>query len=138
MVNASVYAYENLEEYMKLYPKGQDVITENHLSALYINNKSVVFVSDTRDKASGYRPDFSKSMVYFDNGEKAFEKYIDQFEHVTDVKVKDNMIVFSGLEVDHIFAIARKVGDIKNDNVRGYILFDDSKPRVNVIMNPVN
>ena len=42
MTNASVYVYETLEEYVKLYPQGQDVIAENHLSALHINEKSIV------------------------------------------------------------------------------------------------
>jgi hypothetical protein len=137
MVNASVYAYEVLEDYMKLYPKGQDIITETRLSALYINNKNIVFVSDIRSKVAGYRPDFSKSMVYFDGGEKSFDKYENEFEPVTDVKVKDNMIIFYGKDVEHSFAIARQFGDVKDDNVKGYILYDDSRPRLNIIMNPV-
>jgi hypothetical protein len=137
MVNASVYAYELLEDYIKLYPKGQDVITENHLSALYINKKNVIFVSDNRSKVAGYRPDFSKSMVYFDGGELEFNKYESDFKPITDIKVKDNMIVFYGKAVEHSFAIARQFGKIKNDNVKGYVLYDDSRPRLNVIMTPV-
>lgn len=137
MVNASVYAYENLIEYMKLYPKGRDKITENHLSALHINDKTVVLVSDTRDKSSGYKPDFSKSLVYFDSGEVAFKKYEDDFEPVTDVKVSGNTLSFYGQTIEHSFTIARKFGDISDGNVMGYILYDDGRPRLNVIMKPV-
>jgi hypothetical protein len=121
MTNASIYLYDTLEDYMLIYPKGQDIITENHLSSLWINEKNVVLVSDNRNEAAGYKPDFSKSLVYFDQGEKAFKKYEDQIEHS--------------------FAIARKIQKgFKNNkkfNVSGYILYDDAATRLNLIINPV-
>ena len=63
MTNASIYLYDTLQDYMLIYPKGQDIVTENHLSALWINKKNIVLVSDNRDDAAGYKPDFSKSLV---------------------------------------------------------------------------
>ena len=98
MTNASVYLYDTLEDYMIIYPKGQDILTENHLCALWINKKSVVLVADNKDNAAGYKPDFSKSLVYFDQGEKSFEKYEDQFEPIVSVEVdpKTNSVIFSG------------------------------------------
>lgn len=134
MTNVSIYTYENLQEYIKLYPKGQDKLTENHLSALWINKKTIVLVSDNRDKASTYRPDFSKSIVYFDGGEDAFEKYEPDFEPVVEVIRKGNVIKFIGQEVEHELAIARSFGEPINGHVRGYILYDDSRPRLNLIM----
>ncbi len=137
MTNPSTYAYGSLEDYMLLYPNGQDIIAETHLSALHINKKSVVLVADTSEKVAGVRPDFSKSLVYFDHGEKAFEKYEKQFEPVVAVKVDGDALVFEGQEITKELAIARKYGDVKNGSVMGYILYDDTRPRLNVIMVPV-
>lgn len=143
MTNASVYLYDTLEDYMIIYPKGQDIVTENHLCSLWINNKSVVLVADNKDNAAGYKPDFSKSLVYFDQGDKAFEKYEDQFEPVVSVEVdpKTNSVIFSGQEVENSFAIARKLQrGFKNNkkfNVSGYILYDNIVTRLNIIINPV-
>lgn len=143
MTNASIYLYDTLQDYMIMYPKGQDIIKENHLSALWINKKNIVLVSDNRDDAAGYKPDFSKSLVYFDQGEKAFEKYEDQFEPIVSVEVdpKTNSVIFSGQEVEHSFAIARKIqkgfNNNKKFNIRGYILYDDVATRLNLITNPV-
>ena len=68
-------------------------------------------VADNKDNAAGYKPDFSKSLVYFDQGEKAFKKYEDQFEPIVSVEVdpKTNSVIFSGQEVENSFAIARKL-----------------------------
>jgi len=140
MTNASVYVYETLEEYMKLYPQGQDTISEEHLSALHINEKSIVLVAGGTNKAAGYRPDFSKSLVYFDGGEKAFEKYEKDFEPIVEViRSKDN-VIFVGQEVEKSLAIARAYnhGDEESiGHVRGYILYDTTRPRINLIMRPV-
>jgi hypothetical protein len=137
MANPSVYVYGSIEDYIKLYPAGQDDIHEQHLSALHINNKSIVLVTDTRKGAAGYRPDFSKSLVYFDGGEEAFEKHVDKFEHIVSVEIKNNMVVFSGQVVKKSLAVARSYGDVKDGNVSGYILYDDIRPRLNLIMKPV-
>lgn len=143
MTNASVYLYDTLEDYMLIYPKGQDVVTENHLCALWINNKSIVLVADNKDNAAGYKPDFSKSLIYFDQGEKSFEKYEDQFEPIVSVEVdpKTNSVIFSGQEVENSFAIARKLQrGFKNNkkfNVSGYILYDNIATRLNIITNPI-
>jgi hypothetical protein len=143
MTNASIYLYDTLEDYMLIYPKGQDIITENHLSSLWINEKNVVLVSDNRNEAAGYKPDFSKSLVYFDQGEKAFKKYEDRFEPIVGVEInpKSNSVVFSGQKIEHSFAIARKIQKgFKNNkkfNVSGYILYDDAATRLNLIINPV-
>ena len=137
MANPSVYVYNSIEDYMKLYPAGQDDIHEQHLSALHIDKKSIVLVTDTRKGAAGYRPDFSKSLVYFDSGEEAFDKYVERFEPIVSVEIKDNMVVFSGQEVQKSLAVARSYGNAKDGNVAGYILYDDIRPRLNLIMKPV-
>jgi len=144
MTNASVYVYDTLEEYMLFYPQGQDVVTENHLSSLWINDKNIVLVSDTRSGTAGYKPDFSKSLVYFDLGEESFKQYEDKFEPIVEVEVepKHNRVVFSGQTIQQTLAIARRVksGDLNNRkrHVKGYILYDDSKPRVNLILKSVH
>jgi hypothetical protein len=138
MTNASMYVYASLEEYIKLYPKGQDDIAENHLAALHIDKKTVVFVSDIRIGVAGYKPDFSKSMVYFDQGEKAFDKHASKFEPVVGVEIIKNMVVFSGQSVTKSLAVARSYGEYKDGNVMGYILYDDTRPRLNLIMKPVS
>lgn len=137
MTNASMYVYGDLEDYMLLYPKGQDILAESHLNSLFINKKSVVFVSETAKGVAGFRPDMSKSFVFFDQGEKAFERYEKDFEPVVEVKFKDGFIIFYGQEVEHKFAAARQYGDVKSGNVKGYILYDDTRPRANFIMNAV-
>ena len=143
MTNASVYLYDTLEDYMIFYPKGQDELKENHLSALWINDKNIVLVSDNRTKTAGYKPDFSKSLVYFDQGEKEFEQYEDQFEPIVSVEAdpKTNSIIFSGQEIEKSLAIARKVQrgfkSKRKVNISGYILYDDLSTRLNVILKPV-
>tara|TARA_R110002033_G_scaffold87658_1_gene137792 strand:- start:4824 stop:5264 length:441 start_codon:yes stop_codon:yes gene_type:complete len=144
LTNASVYLYDTIEEYMIFYPKGQDELKETHLSSLWINDKSIVLVSDNRAKTAGYKPDFTKSLVYFDQGEEAFEKYEDQFEPIVSVEAdpKTNSIVFSGQKIEQSLAVARKVqrgyGRSKSRiNVSGYILYDDLTTRLNVILKPV-
>jgi hypothetical protein len=144
LTNASVYLYDTIEEYMIFYPKGQDIVKENHLSALWINEKSIVLVSDNRVKTAGYRPDFSKSLVYFDLGEDEFKKYEDQFEPIVSVEAdpKTNSIIFSGQKIEQSLAVARKVqkgyGKGKSRiNVAGYILYDDLTTRLNVILKPI-
>lgn len=143
MTNASVYLYDTLEDYMIFYPKGQDELKENHLSALWINDKSIVLVSDNRAKTAGYKPDFSKSLVYFDQGEKEFEQFESQFEPVVSVEAdpKTNSIIFSGQEIEKSLAIARKVQrgfkSKRKVNISGYILYDDLSTRLNVILTPV-
>ena len=49
--------------------------------------------------------------MYFDQGEKAFEKYEDQFEPIVSVEIdpKTNSVIFSGQEIEHSFAVARKI-----------------------------
>lgn len=133
-----MYVYGDLEDYMLLYPKGQDIIAESHLNSLFINKKSVVFVSETAKGVAGFKPDLSKSFIFFDQGEKAWERYEKDFEHVVEVKVENGSIRFYGQEVEHSFAVARKYGNVKNGHVKGYILYDDSRPRANFIMTPVN
>ena len=83
-------------------------------------------------------------MVYFDQGEEAFEKYEDQFEPIVSVEAdpKTNSIVFSGQKIEQSLAVARKVqrgyGRSKSRiNVSGYILYDDLTTRLNVILKPV-
>ena len=143
MTNASVYVYDTVKDYMTFYPNGQDVIREEHLSGIWINEKSVVFVSGEDAREAQGKPDFSKSLVYFDQGDKAFEKYEDQFEPVVSVEVdpKTNSVIFSGQEVENSFAIARKLQrGFKNNkkfNVSGYILYDNIVTRLNIIINPV-
>jgi hypothetical protein len=128
---------------MIFYPKGQDELKENHLSALWINDKNIVLVSDNRTKTAGYKPDFSKSLVYFDQGEKEFEQYEDQFEPIVSVEAdpKTNSIIFSGQEIEKSLAIARKVQrgfkSKRKVNISGYILYDDLSTRLNVILKPV-
>jgi hypothetical protein len=128
---------------MIFYPKGQDELKENHLSALWINDKSIVLVSDNRAKTAGYKPDFSKSLVYFDQGEKEFEQFESQFEPVVSVEAdpKTNSIIFSGQEIEKSLAIARKVQrgfkSKRKVNISGYILYDDLSTRLNVILTPV-
>ena len=128
---------------MIFYPKGQDELKETHLSALWINDKSIVLVSDNRAKTAGYKPDFTKSLVYFDQGEELFEQYEDQFEPIVSVEAepKTNSIVFSGQKIEKSLAIARKVQKgfkgKRRINVSGYILYDDLSTRLNVILKPV-
>jgi len=144
MTNASVYVYDTLEEYMLFYPQGQDEVAESHLSSLWINNKNIVLVSDIRSGTAGYKPDFSKSLVYFDLGEKEFKKYEDNFEPIVEVEIepKHNRVIFSGMEIQHTLAIARRVksGELNNKkrHIKGYILYDDTRPRVNLIIKAVH
>jgi len=137
MTNASMYVYNDLEDYMLLYPKGQDIITESHLDSLFINKKSVVFVSNNSKGVLGFKADFSKSFVFFDQGEEAFDRYEKDFEPVVEVKVKNRNITFYGQEIEHTFYVARKYGTVKDGHVKGYILYDDTKPRANFIMTPI-
>jgi hypothetical protein len=135
-----MYIYKDLNEYIKLYRGKQDKVLEDHLCSLWINEKSVVLVNDIRKGAANYRPDFSKSIVYFDEGEEAFEKYEDKFEPVIEVKYdqKRNMIDFIGPKYTKSFACARYFGDKIEGHIRGYMLYDDSRPRLNLIMERLN
>jgi hypothetical protein len=146
MTNASMYVYDKLEDYMKLYPGTQDLIAENHLASIMINEKTVALISDTNKGTAGYRPDLSKSLIYFDQGEDDFEKINKKlkgnFEHVTEVQYdpKKGEIIFSGQETGKHFAVARKYGEDEYkglNHVRGYILYDSTRLRVNLIMTPV-
>jgi len=146
MTNASMYVYDDLSHYMKLYPGSQDIIAENHLSGIMINDKTVALISDNHKGNAGYTPDFSKSLVYYEHGEEEFERMNDKhkanFEHVTEVQYdpKKGEIIFSGQETGKHFAVARKYGEKvfkKLSHVRGYILYDSVKQRVNLIMTPV-
>ena len=137
MTNAASYVYEKLDDYVKIYPKGQDEIAENHLCSLWMNDKSIVLVGNNSERVAKNRPDFSKSLVYFDGGDGEFEKYKADFEHVLEVKVKGNTIEFIGKEKIRTLAVARSYGKIVDGHVKGYILYDDSRPRVNLIMKPV-
>jgi|TARA_R100000951_G_scaffold93371_1_gene81888 hypothetical protein len=143
MTNASVYVYDTVKDYMTFYPNGQDVIREEHLSGIWINEKSVVFVSGEDAREAQGKPDFSKSLVYYDGGEKSFEKYVDNFEHVVEICVdpKTNSVIFSGQEIQQKLAIARKLPrEFKNKKltkISGYILYDKVTSRLNLIINPV-
>jgi len=137
MTNVSMYVYEDLSNYIQLYPGKQDDLNESPLCSFWLSDKNLVIVSNTREKVAGYRPDFSKSIVYFDGGDKAFVNYDDKFEPVIEVKFdyKKNLVKFSSEHFKHEFRCARYVGEkIKSDHVRGYILYDDSRPRLNLIM----
>lgn len=135
MTNVSVYAYKDVEEYMKLYPAGQDKLVEDHLSSLWINKKSIAFVSDSHKGVSGYRPDFSKSVIYFSEGEELWlNKYSKDWEPITGVQYKNGNVIFSGDEVEHKLFVAKYVGDKENGFVQGYILYDESRDRLNIIM----
>jgi|SaaInlV_165m_DNA_1040744.scaffolds.fasta_scaffold02677_9 hypothetical protein len=140
MTNISMYVYEQLADYVQLYPKGQDKIVEDHMCAFWINGKNVVIINNNKKGVAGYRPDFSKSIVYFDGGEEGFKKYEDNFEPVVEIKRDRKSITFSGQEVAHSFAIARDVtqdGEYTLGNIKGYILYDESLSRLNLITNPV-
>lgn len=137
MTNASTYVYESLEDYVKLYPKGQDKLTENYLCSLWMNEKTVVFVGNNGEGTASYRPDFSKTIVYFDGGNKEFEKYSKDFEPVLEVKKKGKTIKFIGKEKEINIYVAREFGKSKDGYVFGYILYDDSRPRLNLIMNHI-
>ena len=95
MTNVSVYAYEDINSYMDLYPKGQDKITEDHLLSLWLSKKTIAFITDSREKVARYRPDISKSVLYFDGGEKEWERYNDGFEYILEVTIKNNIITFT-------------------------------------------
>lgn len=138
MTNAASYVYEKLEDYVKLYPKGQDLISENHLCSLWMNDKSIVLVGNNSKRIAKSRPDFSKSLVYFDGGDDEFERYNSQFEHVVEVKVNGNTVQFIGQSRVKTLAIARSYGKITDGHVKGYILYDDSRPRINLIMNTIS
>lgn len=139
MTNVSFYAYKDVQEYMSLYPGGQDKLTEDHLSALFINKKNVVFVSDSKKDVAGYKPDFSKSIIYFDGGlDEWNNKYDDNFEPIVEVKINGSFVRFIGQEVAHEFVIAKFVGKIEEHcDVKGYILYDEEKTRLNLITNTV-
>lgn len=141
-----MYVYDNIKDYMLLYPGVQDIIAENHLSTLMINDRTVVLVGDTHKGTSGYKPDLSKSLVYYDQGEDEFNKYVKRFdktfEYITDVQYDPNKgeIIFSGQAIGRHFAVARKIGIEKYKgltHIRGYILYDEIKQRLNLIMTPV-
>ena len=102
-----------------------------------------VFVSGEDAREAQGKPDFSKSLVYYDGGEKSFEKYVDNFEHVVEICVdpKTNSVIFSGQEIQQKLAIARKLPrEFKNKKltkISGYILYDKVTSRLNLIINPV-
>ena len=139
MTNVSMYVYKGLEDYMLLYPGKQDKLTEDHLSALYISKKSVALVSDNKKGVAGYRPDLSKSLTYFDGGEKLWEeKYNEGFEPVVEVKINGDFVKFIGQVNSSSFTVAKFVGDAPmSSHVKGYILYDEEKMRLNLIMTPV-
>lgn len=105
MTNISMYVYEQLADYVQLYPKGQDKIVEDHMCAFWINGKNVVIINNNKKGVAGYRPDFSKSIVYFDGGEEGFKKYEDNFEPVVEIKRDRKSITFSGQEVPYSVAV---------------------------------
>lgn len=132
-----MYVYSELSDYIKLYPGKQDDLLENHLCAFLINEKNLIILSKNKKDVAKYKPDFSKSIVYFDGGEEEFSKYEPNFEYVTEVKydLKKNMIKFEGTKFNHDFVCARYIGDKKLKNhVKGYILYDESRNRLNLIM----
>lgn len=139
MTNAATYVYEKLEDYVKIYPQGQDTLTENHLCSLWMDDKTIVLVGNNSEKTAKDRPDFSKSVVYFDGGDKEFKKYEDRFEPVLEVIKKGNTIKVVGEKKELPLFVQREYGDAKENegHVKGYILYDDSRPRINFIMKPV-
>ena len=143
MGNYAVYVYKSISDYMLLYPKGQPDVSEMHVEAMLVGNTKFAVITDYKERVAGYKPDISKTLIYFNGGIKEFKKYDKDLQHVTDVKynMKDNTVQFEGEDYGISLPCARFTGDKPEDGwfthnitVEGYILFDEVKNRLNLII----
>jgi len=147
MGNYSIYVYKTMNDYIKLYPVGQEDVSELTVEAMLVGSMKFAVISDQAKKAAGYKPELTKTLIYYNGGLKEFEKYAkdsdEELQHVTDVKyyMKDNTVEFEGEDYGIKLPCARFVGDKPEEGwfthdirIEGYIMFDELRNRMNLIV----
>jgi len=147
----SIYLYETIADYMKLYPKGIPMSEETPILAIFMYRpKGIWVVVDVEKKVGPVSKSHSLNVIL--NGMRGFEKFkdiADDFEEIHKIEYfyKENQVVFRLEDQVKKFTVDKYVGEkisrgrIKDwtdpkVEVTSYRFFDVTRNRMNFILKP--